>query len=74
MRGTTIYYASPEWVRLLQNHQRKMPDGRSVPARMYGHRRGFFERLEAALLVFTGRADALVWMETVDEQETRETK
>jgi len=63
MRGTTIHYASPEWVRLLENNQTGLPDGRYVPSRMYGHRQGFFERLYAAWLVFTGRADALIWME-----------
>ncbi|WP_155253455.1 hypothetical protein [Bradyrhizobium japonicum] len=63
MRGTTVHYASPEWVNLLQNNQRGLPDGRWVPARYYGNRTSLFERLGAAWLVFTGKADALVWME-----------
>lgn len=63
MRGTTIHYASPEWVELLKNNQAGLSNGRWVPSRTYGHRQGFFERLYAAWLVFTGRADALIWME-----------
>lgn len=55
--------ASPEWVKILEHHQHELPNGRLVPARMYGHRQRFFQRLAAAWLVFTGRADALVWME-----------
>lgn len=62
MRGTTIHYASPEWVELLRNNQIVLSNGRWVPSRMYGHRQRFFERLYAAWLVFSGQADALVWL------------
>jgi hypothetical protein len=62
MRGTTIHYASPEWVRLLENNQIGLSNGRRVPARMYGNRQSLFARLYAAWLVFSGQADALVWL------------
>lgn len=38
----------------------KLPDGRYVPARPLGFD-GWRERLRAAWLVFTGKADALLW-------------
>lgn len=63
MRGTLINYVSDPWADLLKSHRRTMADGRSVPARFYGHRTGLFERLQAAWLVFSGRADALMWPE-----------
>jgi hypothetical protein len=62
MRGTTIHYVSPEFVELVKNHQREVK-GRWMPARFYGHRTGLIERWHAAWLVFTGRADAMVWPE-----------
>lgn len=62
MRGTTIHYASPEWAELMRTHQLTLPDGRRVPSRFYGQRQTFLDRLHAAWLVFTGRADALVWL------------
>lgn len=52
MRGTMIVYAHPDTLRLVAEHGRFSPT-----------RRGFFERLYAAWLVFTGRADALSWDE-----------
>lgn len=38
----------------------RLKDGRTVPARAQGYH-SFFNRVKAAFLVFTGRADALVW-------------
>lgn len=37
-----------------------LPDGRWVPARPLGYM-SFGQRIKAAWLVFTGRADALTW-------------
>ncbi len=51
MRGTLIVYANPDTFRLMASHQK----------RFYGHRVSFRDRLYAAWLVFTGRADALSW-------------
>lgn len=53
MRGTLIVYAHPETLRLMAEHQK----------RFYGHRESFRDRLYAAWLVFSGRADALSWEE-----------
>lgn len=50
MRGTMIVYAHPEKFRILADN------GRFSPTRT-----GLFERLYAAWLVFSGRADALYW-------------
>lgn len=71
MRGTVIHYVSDEFADLLKTHRTHMPDGREVPARFYGHRKGFFERLYPAWLVFTGRADALVWMQDYYSVDSR---
>lgn len=54
MRGTLIVYAHPETFRILAEDH---------PKRFYGHRERFLDRLYAAWLVFTGRADALSWEE-----------
>lgn len=51
MRGTLIVYACPDTLRLMARHQK----------RFYGHRVTLPDRLYAAWLVFTGRADALSW-------------
>lgn len=51
MRGTLIVYAHPDTFELMTRE----------PKRFHGHRTGFWERLYAAWLVFTGRADALAW-------------
>jgi len=37
-----------------------LPDGRYVPARPMGFQ-SFNQRVRAAWLVFTGKADALIW-------------
>jgi hypothetical protein len=66
MRGTLIHYVSDEWANLLKSHRHFRQDGTTTPARFYGHRTGFFERLEAAWLVFTGKADALMWPQDYD--------
>lgn len=50
MRGTMIVYAHPEKLRLLSEN-----------GRFAATRTGPLERLYAAWLVFTGRADALYW-------------
>lgn len=50
MRGTMIVYAHPEKFRILADN------GRFSPTRT-----GLFERLYAAWLVFSERADALYW-------------
>ncbi len=63
MRGTVIHYVSDAWADLLKTHRYHRPDGSTVPARFFGHRTGFFQRLAAAWLVFTGRADAIMWPE-----------
>jgi hypothetical protein len=51
MRPTMIVYAHPETLRILSEENR----------RFSGTRRGFWERTYAAWLVFSGRADALMW-------------
>lgn len=51
MRPTLIVYAHPQTLRILSDENR----------RFSGTRRRFGERLYAAWLVFTGRADALMW-------------
>ena len=53
MRGTLIVYAHPETFLILAEDTK----------RFYGHRENFRDRLYAAWLVFTGRADALCWDE-----------
>lgn len=53
MRPTTIVFARPDTFRILSED----------PKRFSGTRHSVFERLYAAWLVFTGRADALMWLE-----------
>ncbi len=55
-----IIYMSEAWVRMLSQNHAGLPDGRWVPARALPFF-GRFVRWRAAWLVFTGRADALVW-------------
>ncbi len=47
-------------VKMGQEVQTGLPDGRWVAARPYGFQ-SFGERLRATWLVFTGKADALKW-------------
>jgi hypothetical protein len=51
MRPTHIVYAHPHTLRVLSEDNQ----------RFAGTRRSFKDRLYAAWLVFTGRADALMW-------------
>ena len=63
-----IIHLTEQWLCGLTDTQVGLPDGRWVPARcqpFYGR----LGRWRAAWLVFTGRADALVWP---GEQEERE--
>jgi len=53
MRPTLIVYAHPDTLRILSEENR----------RFSGTRRTFRARLYAAWLVFTGRADALMWQD-----------
>lgn len=53
MKPTMILYANPETFRILSEKTE----------RFSGTRRSFRERLYAAWLVFSGRADALSWEE-----------
>ena len=55
-----IIHLSEQWVRSLNEAQAGLPDGRWVPARALGFQ-SVFTRWRAAWLVFTGRADALIW-------------
>lgn len=55
-----IINLTPQWVRGLDECQAGLPDGRWVPARALGFA-SLRQRVRAAWLVFTGRADALVW-------------
>lgn len=59
MRGTLIVYANSDTFRLLSEDCR----------RFYGHRQNLRDRLQAAWLVFTGRADALSWEEVPHKGE-----
>lgn len=66
MRDTSIIHLTPQWQHSLRTVHRgvKQPDGllHYVPARPEGFA-SIRHRIEAAWLVFTGRADALVWPE-----------
>lgn len=55
-----IIHMSPFWLRSLNECQVGLRDGRCAPARALGWG-GLLNRLKAARLVWTGRADALVW-------------
>lgn len=62
MRATTIHYGHRKFFEMALESDAGLPDGRWVPARCSGTRTSFFGRLQAAWLVFIGRADALVWI------------
>jgi len=49
-----------EVVKKATKHQTELSDGRWVPARALGFM-SFGQRVKAAWLVFTGKADALTW-------------
>ncbi len=59
MRGTTIIYAHPEVFNLLSEDCRRVTPTRT----------GLIERAYAAILVFTGKADALSWSELPNNGE-----
>ena len=59
MRDNLIIKLSPFWIEGFTNGQRGTKDG-WVPARPEGYS-SILYRLKATWLVFTGRADALVW-------------
>ena len=64
MRQPGICYMSREWLKMTDSCETQLPNGRYVPARpepFYS----LTQRWRAAWLVFTGRADALIWPETL---------
>lgn len=64
MRLPGICYVSHEWLKMAGANETQLPNGRYVPARaepLYS----VTQRWRATWLVFTGRADALVWPETL---------
>lgn len=62
MRTPGIAYMSRRWLEMAASAERQMPDGRYAPARPEPYH-SIFQRWRATWLVFTGRADALVWPE-----------
>lgn len=65
MRPTQIIYAHPDIIALMGANTVTLPNGHEVPRRFSGTRTNIRQRLEAAWLVFTGRADALVWYQEI---------
>ena len=64
MRLPGICYMSRPWLAMVGSNETQLPNGQWVPARA----EPFYsatQRWRAAWLVFTGRADALVWPETL---------
>ena len=59
-RDPSIIHMSPSWVRGLYEVQAGLPDGRYVPARPEGFW-SLSHRIRATWLVWTGKADALLW-------------
>jgi hypothetical protein len=55
-----IIRMSPQWFKSLNEVQAGLPDGSYVPSRPLGWA-SWLQRWRAAWLVFTGRADALLW-------------
>jgi hypothetical protein len=58
MRAPDIIFMSFNWIASLDSVRVQGPNGGWVPARAYG----LSNRWKAAWLVFTGKADALVWL------------
>jgi hypothetical protein len=54
MRGTTIIYAHPQTLAILSEE---------YPLRFSATRHGFWARVYAAWLVFSGQADAITWLD-----------
>lgn len=71
MKPTQIIYAHPETIALMAENTITV-DGHKVPRRFTGWRVKFWDRLEAALLVFRGEADALVWYEDMERAKPSE--
>jgi hypothetical protein len=59
-RDPSIIFLSPSWLESLNENQVELPYARWVPARPLGYP-SLRERIKAAWLVWTGRADALIW-------------
>ena len=55
-----IIHMSPAWDSSLNECQSQLLDGRWVPTRALGWG-GIVNRIKATWLVWTGRADALIW-------------
>lgn len=62
MHPTNVIYATAAFFKVFGSNTIMLPGGDQVPMRPTGRRRGFFLRLQAAWWVFTGRADALIWI------------
>lgn len=60
MKDPAIIELSPRWLQSLDECHAGLPDGRWVPARPHGFS-SIWYRIKAAWLVWTGRADALIW-------------
>jgi hypothetical protein len=59
--NASIIHMNPQWVRdLALGPTAGLPDGRWVPARPIGFQ-SLRYRVRATWLVWTGRADALIW-------------
>lgn len=59
MKAPTTIIMSEAWIKTLDYHKAKTSEG-WVPARPMGYP-NIASRIRAAWLVFTGRADALIW-------------
>lgn len=61
-RDPNIIEMTPRWIESIANPtcQVGLPDGRYVPARPYGLQT-IGRRIRATWLVWTGKADALIW-------------
>lgn len=60
MRYPAIIHLTARWQNSLNENQAAAPGGPYVPARALGFA-SWRERIKATWLVWTGRADALIW-------------
>jgi len=60
MKDPAVIHLSQRWLQSLNEVQAGLPDGRWVPARPEGFS-SIWYRIKATWLVWTGRADALIW-------------
>jgi hypothetical protein len=60
MRYPDIIYLSPNWVESINEVQAQIEPNKWVPARPLGFQ-SLRTRIRAAWLVWTGKADALIW-------------